>query len=149
MSDTHCVAQRRDIAADITTKILTSLNAGVMPWRKPWDGARTGLALPRRATGECYRGVNTIMLWFASAARGYASPYWLAFNQAIKLGAHVRKGERGEIVVYYGSAQRTALSADGGETETAFRFLQSYVAFNADQVEGAPCRRRKGAVTMT
>ncbi|MEQ1808533.1 MAG: zincin-like metallopeptidase domain-containing protein [Terricaulis sp.] len=140
MSDTHCVAQRRDIAADITAKILTSLNAGVMPWRKPWDGARTGLALPRRATGECYRGVNTIMLWFASAARGYASPYWLTFNQAIKLGAHVRKGERGEIVVYYGSAHRTALSAEGGETETAFRFLKSYVAFNADQVEGLPER---------
>ncbi|MBK8544996.1 MAG: ArdC family protein [Caulobacteraceae bacterium] len=104
MSDTHCVAQRRDIAADITAKILASLNAGVMPWRKPWDGARTGPVLPRRATGECYRGVNTIMLWYASTAHGYASPYWLTFNQAIKLGAHVRKGERGEIVVYYGSA---------------------------------------------
>ncbi|MBL8544854.1 MAG: DUF1738 domain-containing protein [Hyphomonadaceae bacterium] len=140
MSDTHCVGHRRDIAADITAKILASLNAGVMPWHRPWDGARTGPALPRRANGEIYRGVNTIMLWYASAARGYASPYWVTFNQAIKLGARVRKGERGEIVVYYGSAHRTALTAEGGETETAFRFLKSYAAFNADQVEGLPER---------
>ncbi|MFN3465367.1 MAG: ArdC family protein [Terricaulis sp.] len=145
MSDTPCVASRRDIAADITAKILTSLEAGVMPWRKPWDGARAGPALPRRATGECYRGVNTIMLWYASAAHGFSSPYWLTFNQAIKLGAHVRKGERGEIVVYYGSAHRTVSGPSGGngaepEAETAFRFLKSYVAFNADQVEGLPDR---------
>ena len=93
---------RRDVAADITAKILHELDQGVLPWRKPWDGARTGLVLPRRATGENYRGVNVIILWSAAMERGYASPYWLTFNQAVKLGAHVRKGERGEIVVYYG-----------------------------------------------
>jgi antirestriction protein ArdC len=98
---------RRDVAADITAKILAELKNGVMPWRKPWDGARTGLALPRRATGESYRGVNVIILWSAAMERGYSSPYWLTFNQAVKLGAYVRKGERGEIVVYYGRATRT------------------------------------------
>lgn len=138
MSNASCIASRRDVAADITAKILSSLNQGLMPWRKPWDGARVGVALPRRVTGEYYRGVNTIMLWRASAAHGYASPYWLTFNQAIKLGAHVRKGERGELVVYYGSAQRTERAVDGAEIETAFRFLKSYVAFNADQIEGLP-----------
>ncbi|MBK6703118.1 MAG: ArdC family protein [Caulobacteraceae bacterium] len=110
MSDTHCVAQRRDIAADITAKILASLNAGVMPWRKPWDGARTGLALPRRATGECYRGVNTIMLWFASAARGYASPYWLTFNQAIKLGRACARASAARSSSIMAAPQRTALA---------------------------------------
>lgn len=140
MSATHQAASRRDVAADITTKILASLAAGVMPWRKPWDGARTSPALPRRVTGECYRGVNTIMLWHAGAAHGFTSPYWLSFAQAIKLGGHVRKGERGELVVYYGSAQRTDVSADGAETETAFRFLKAYVVFNAGQIEGLPER---------
>ncbi|MBI3438214.1 MAG: ArdC family protein [Proteobacteria bacterium] len=78
---------RRDVAADITAKILAELESGVLPWRKPWDGARTGLALPRRATGETYRGVNVIILWSAALERGYISPYWLTFNQAVKLGA--------------------------------------------------------------
>jgi antirestriction protein ArdC len=140
MSDTHSTMSPRDVAAEITAKILASLERGVMPWRKPWDGARTGPALPRRVTGESYRGVNIIMLWHASTAHGYASPYWLSFKQAVKLGAHVRKGERGETVVYYGSAQRTEIKADGAESETAFRFLKSYVAFNADQIEGLPER---------
>ena len=63
---------RRDVAAEITAKILRELKSGVLPWRKPWDGARTGLVLPRRATGETYRGVNVIILWSAAMERGYA-----------------------------------------------------------------------------
>lgn len=133
---TTSVHARRDIAADINARILASLEQGVMPWRRPWDGARTGAVLPRRATGECYRGVNTIMLWLASAAHGYSSPYWLTYKQAAKLGAHVRKGERGELVVYYGVAQRRAALTDTGSSDETFRFLKSYVAFNADQIEG-------------
>jgi len=139
MSDTTRAA-RRDVAAAITTKILASLGQGLMPWRKPWDGARAGLALPRRVTGECYRGVNTIMLWHASAAAGYQSPYWLTYNQAAALGAHVRRGERGHIVVYYGRSQRIESGADGAAEEIAFRFLKSYVVFNADQIDGLPER---------
>ena len=82
---TNVAGQRRDIALEITTKILAELERGVMPWRKPWDGARTGLALPRRATGENYRGVNVIMLWSAAVAKGYASPYWITLRQALLL----------------------------------------------------------------
>ncbi|PZO52408.1 MAG: antirestriction protein ArdC [Alphaproteobacteria bacterium] len=129
---------RRDIAADITQKILTQLERGVLPWKKPWDGARTGIVLPRRAGGEPYRGVNVVMLWSASISAGYASPYWLTFKQAAKLGAHVRKGERGEIVVYYGQATKKRVDEAGGESKDAFRFLKSYVAFNADQIENLP-----------
>ncbi|MCC6789746.1 MAG: DUF1738 domain-containing protein [Hyphomonadaceae bacterium] len=131
---------RRDVAADITAKILRELEAGVMPWRKPWDGARTGLALPRRVGGESYRGVNVVILWSAAFERGYSSPYWLTFNQAVKLGAHVRKGERGEIVVYYGQATRKRRDAGGAEVEDAFRFLKWYVVFNAGQIDNLPER---------
>jgi len=131
---------RRDVAAEITAKILVELEAGVMPWRKPWDGARTGVALPRRATGETYRGVNVILLWSAAIERGYASHYWLTFNQAVKLGAQVRKGERGEVVVYYGQGTRKRFDEAGGEVEDAFRFLKWYVVFSADQIDNLPAR---------
>ncbi len=134
------VGARRDIAAEITTKICLELEAGVLPWRKPWDGARTGAVLPRRATGESYRGVNVILLWSAAIERGYVSPYWLTFNQAVKLGAQVRKGERGEVVVYYGHGKRTRLDDRGAEVEDAFRFLKSYVVFSADQIDNLPAR---------
>jgi antirestriction protein ArdC len=131
---------RRDVAGEITAKILRELELGVMPWRKPWDGARTGPVLPRRATGENYRGVNVIILWSAALERGYASPYWLTFNQAVKLGANVRKGERGEIVVYYGQGKRKRLAGAGTEVEDAFRFLKWYVVFCADQIDNLPAR---------
>ena len=131
---------RRDVAAEITAKILAALDAGVMPWRKPWDGARTGLALPRRHNGQCYRGVNVIMLWSAAVARGYASPYWLTLKQANQFGASIRKGERGEIVVYYGRAAKTRRDDKGEPVEDGFRFLKYTIAFNADQVAGLPDR---------
>ena len=140
--NTHSVraGARRDVAAEITAKILSELKSGVLPWRKPWDGARTGLALPRRATGETYRGVNILILWSAAMERGYISPYWLTFNQAVKLGANVRKGERGEVVVYYGQAKRTRVDEGGAEVEDAFRFLKWYVVFSADQIDNLPAR---------
>jgi len=131
---------RRDVAAEITSKILSELEAGVMPWRKPWDGARIGPVLPRRVTGESYRGVNVILLWSAAIERGYASPYWLTFNQAVKLGAQVRKGERGEVVVYYGQGTRKRIDDGGAEVEDAFRFLKWYVVFCADQIDNLPGR---------
>jgi len=131
---------RRDIAAEITAKILVELEAGVMPWRKPWDGARTGVVLPRRVTGETYRGVNVVLLWSAAIERGYLSPYWLTFNQAVKLGAQVRKGERGEVVVYYGQGTRTRIDKAGAEIEDPFRFLKWYIVFCADQIDNLPAR---------
>ncbi|MFZ4604502.1 MAG: ArdC family protein [Caulobacterales bacterium] len=129
---------RRDIAGEITAKILAQLEAGVMPWRKPWDSARAGLALPLRSTGASYRGVNTIMLWCAAIDRGYSSPFWLTLKQANALGAQVRKGERGEIVVYYGQSAKTRVDEHGASVEDRFRFLKHYVAFNADQIAGLP-----------
>lgn len=131
---------RADVAADITAEILEQLAKGVMPWRKPWDGARSGVSLPLRSTGEPYRGVNVVILWSAATAKGYWSPYWLTFKQASALGACVRKGERGRIVVYYGAAARTRIDANGAEQEERFRFLKSYVVFNAEQIAGLPDR---------
>jgi len=141
MTSQHAhIGARRDVAAEITSKILSELKAGVMPWRKPWDGARIGPVLPRRVTGESYRGVNVILLWSAAIERDYASPYWLTFNQAVKLGAQVRKGERGEVVVYYGQGTRKRTDDAGVEVEDAFRFLKWYVVFSADQIDNLPAR---------
>ncbi len=129
---------RRDIAAEITAKILAELERGVLPWRKPWDGARVSPVLPRRANGEAYRGVNVIMLWSASITKGFVSPYWLTLKQANQLGAHIRRAERGETVVYYGQAAKTNQDESGAGVEERFRFLKCYTAFNAEQIEGLP-----------
>jgi antirestriction protein ArdC len=40
------------------------------------------------------------MLWATAMERGYSAPIWMTFKQAQELGAHVRKGEKGTLVVY-------------------------------------------------
>ena len=131
---------RGDIAARVTARILADLDRGVLPWRKPWDASSTSPFLPRRASGEIYRGATVVLLWSAGAAQGYTSPYWLTFNQASKLGGRVRKGERGEVVIYYGQASAPRAEESSEARGGSFRFLKAYVAFNADQVVDLPDR---------
>jgi antirestriction protein ArdC len=58
----------------VTEKIIEKLEAGTVPWRKPWGSANK----PRNlTTGDAYRGINTFLLNMA----GYESPYFLTFIQ--------------------------------------------------------------------
>jgi N-terminal domain of anti-restriction factor ArdC len=66
----------------ITESVLKQLEQGVAPWRKPWS-----TSIPQNLISKKpYRGLNVFLL----ATQGYGSPYWLTFNQAKQLGAHVR-----------------------------------------------------------
>ncbi|RUX23881.1 DUF1738 domain-containing protein, partial [Mesorhizobium sp. M4A.F.Ca.ET.050.02.1.1] len=94
---------------------------------------------PLRAGGIPYQGINVLMLWAAAVEKGYATPFWLTFKQALDLGAHVRKGEKGSLVVYAGRITGTETdTATGEESETSIPFLKGYTVFNAEQVEGLP-----------
>jgi antirestriction protein ArdC len=78
------------------------------------------------------------MLWSASVTKGYSAPLWLTFKQAQELGAHVRKGETGELVVYADRITRTETDAKGEEVEKEIPFLKGYTVFNAEQIENLP-----------
>ena len=62
---------------------------------------------PLRHNGQPYNGINVLMLWAAAVSEGYSAPIWMTFRQAKELGAHVRKGEKGELVVYANTITRT------------------------------------------
>src|SRR3546814_12561179 len=65
----------------------------------------------------------------------------MTYNQALKLGAQVRKGEKSTIAICYKSYTKEVESAESGETsEEARRVLKAYPVFNADQVENLPER---------
>jgi antirestriction protein ArdC len=72
-------------------------------------------------SGIPYRGINVIMLWSAAELKGYRSPLWLTFKQALELGGNVRKGETGELVVYADRINRTETNIKGEEVECGFR----------------------------
>ena len=64
---------KRDIYREVTDKILSALERGVVPWRCPWGRYR---GLPANlSSGKAYRGANTILLAMARRCVGYDSPY--------------------------------------------------------------------------
>ena len=97
-----------------------------------------GKTLPLRSTGQPYSGVNVLTLWADACDRGYQSPYWFGFHTALKLGAHVRKGEHGAPIVYANKVIKTEARENGEEETRAVPFLKQSTVFNAEQIEGLP-----------
>jgi antirestriction protein ArdC len=126
-------------AARITDQIIERLEAGTKPWVKPWRGGT--VSRPLRSCGTPYRGMNVFWLWMIADLNGYASPYWMTYAQAVKLGAQVRKGEKSTIAIFYKSYAKEVAASEGGEIEEETRrVLKSYAVFNADQIDGLESR---------
>jgi antirestriction protein ArdC len=95
--------------------------------------------LPLRHNGIACRGVNVLALWMASLARGYRSPIWMTFRQAVELGGSVRKGEKGSLTVFASSLTRTETDESTGETAAPeIHYLKGYTVFNVEQIDGLP-----------
>ncbi len=132
---------RTDVYERITNQIVAELEKGVRPWLKPWSGEHAAgrITRPLRANGIPYRGINVVMLWSAAMEKGYAAPIWITFKQAKELGASVRKGEQGSLVVYADKITRRETDVDTGEeSERQIPFMKGYTVFNVEQVEGLP-----------
>ncbi|WP_449252669.1 ArdC family protein [Brevundimonas naejangsanensis] len=130
---------RPDIHTRITNQILAQLEAGVRPWIQPWTSAGN-VSRPLRHDGTPYNGINILLLWSEAAVRGFTAPTWMTFRQALALGGHVRKGERGSTVVYANTLVRTDTSDAGEEATSRIPFLKAYTVFNIDQIEDLPER---------
>jgi len=107
----------------VTQTIIEKLEAGEIPWRRPWVTS----APKNLVSGKEYRGINTFML----GASGFPRPEWLTFNQAAKLGATVRAGERSSMVVYFNVGEER-LNAKTGKLSKPFLLRYSRV-FNISQ----------------
>lgn len=117
----------------ITDRIVAMLESGVRPWVQSWSAQGGGR--PLRENGQPYRGMNTVNLWAAAMARGFASPYWLTFNRAKALGAKVKKGAKAELAFYANTFRKT--DEETGK-EKFIPFLKAFPVFNADEIEGLP-----------
>ena len=91
-----------DLYTRITSQIVESIEAGVLPWLKPWsvEHAAGRVSRPLRHNGEAYSGINVLVLWMAAELHGFSCPHWLTFRQAKELGGFVKKGEKSSPVVY-------------------------------------------------
>lgn len=121
-----------DVYQIITDRIISALEAGTVPWNKPWqsklaDGSSNAPANYR--SGKAYRGVNAFLLGMTP----YDCPLWLTFKQAKEAGGCVRKGEKGMPVVFW----KRLLGVDKATGEKkVIPLLRYYTVFNVRQCEG-------------
>ena len=135
---------RASLYTEITDKIIAELEAGRIPWVQPWGTAaiKAPLAMPRNAsTHRGFSGINVLILWGSVIERGFSGQSWLTFRQALRLGGHVRKGERGTTIVYadrFTPDDERRRAAEAGEEPGAVPFLKRFTVFNSDQCDGLP-----------
>lgn len=122
----------------VTNKIIEAIEAGVMPWVKPWSHPKCGL--PRNAiTGREYSGINTLILSMSS----YQQNTWLTYNQAREAGGQVRKGEHGAQVVFYKSLtvkDKEGATSTGEIKEKSIPMLRIFTVFNTEQIDNLPLK---------
>lgn len=135
----------RDLYAEVTNRIVAALEAGVTPWIRPWTVDYEPFptnAVSRRS----YRGINAILLTLEAQSRGYRRNAWLTFRQAKELGAHIRTGEKGTVVVFYKLHELPHLATvepiEEERRPKVISFLRWFTVFNVAQVDGLPDRLR-------
>lgn len=131
-----------DIYAAITDRIIAQLEAGTIPWTKPWVCAGSAGAAVSYISGKPYSLLNQMLL-------GRPGEY-LSYKQCEQRGGQVRKGEKSQMVVFW-----KWLEEEDPETgkKKQIPFLRYYNVFHIDQCEGIKPRRipelPEGAETKT
>jgi antirestriction protein ArdC len=122
-------SKRNQVYEIVTQRLIEALEQGTVPWRQPWKRAD----MPRNlVTKQPYRGSNVFALLF----QGYRSPFWCTFKQALALGGHVKKGEKGTPIVFWRWITEQK-QADGtvAKLERAIPHVRYYTVFNVEQCQ--------------
>ena len=86
----------------VTAQIVAAIEAGAGTCTMPWHCSVVSVTMPVNAATEMpYHGVNIVALWVAVATKCYVIGYWVSYQQWCKLGAQVRGGERGSLIIFY------------------------------------------------
>lgn len=129
----------------VTERLIGMLESGTAPWQKPWDAGIAAMNRPHNFNGRPYHGVNALMLWCTAIDKGYEDPRWLTFKQVNKLGGHVNKGEKAQIVEYWQWEKEVENPETGEKEKVPLEHPKVYRAavFNADQCTGLPKLRHQ------
>lgn len=141
---------RLDVHQAITDKIVAAIEAGAGEFQMPWHRPGVAFTLPKNArTENAYRGSNILALWIDADEKKFERQIWATYKQWEELGAQVRKGEKGSLIVKYGEwvpkapadepKSDAASDDDGGKR----LFAKPAYVFNIDQVDAPPELRAK------
>lgn len=130
---------RRDLYAEVSARVVAELERGAAPWVKPWS-ATAGANTPCNAvTNRPYSGCNVVLLWLARD-RGWPTPRFLTFKQALEAGGNVRRGEHGTKVYFVKQLRVRDNDKDtnDGADEKIVPMMREYTIFNVAQCENLP-----------
>ena len=125
---------KKDVYAIVNQKIIDQLEKGTVPWLQPWTDA----GLPKNlVSGKSYRGINIMLL----GCMGYPENKFLTFKQLNEMGAKVKKGEHGHMVVFWNvveKEQNIIQSTEQQNSSNKKTVLRYYIVFNIAQCENIP-----------
>ena len=139
---------RIDVHEAITTKIVAAIETGAGEFQMPWHRPGVAFTIPRNAlTEKNYRGSNVLSLWIDADEKKFEHQTWATFKQWQELGAQVRKGEKGSLIVKYGewtpkdkgspvAGERPEGKQDDDEDGGKRLFAKAAWVFNVQQVDG-------------
>ncbi len=135
---------KQDVHEAITAKIIAAIEAGAGEFQMPWHRPGVAFTIPRNAlTEKQYRGSNILSLWIDADDKKFEHQVWATFKQWQELGAQVRKGEKGSLIVKYGewvpkqAAGETKPETGSDDEDGAKRlFAKAAWVFNVGQVDG-------------
>jgi antirestriction protein ArdC len=145
---------RLDVHQAITDKIVREIESGAGDFKMPWHRPGLSFTIPKNAsTGNHYRGSNILSLWIDADEKKFEHQLWATYKQFAELGAQVRKGEKGSLIVKYGEWVPKNAEAAFGETNNGTQnddedagkrlYAKPAFVFNIDQVDAPDELRAK------
>ena len=115
-----------DIYKEVTDRIISQMEEGVIPWSKPRIACGKAIS---RSTGKPYSLLNQMLL-------GRPGEY-LTFKQCQEAGGKVKKGEKSSMAVFW-----KWIEQEDEETheKKEVPFLRYYNVFHIDQCEGVAAK---------
>ena len=111
-----------NIYEEITNRMISEMEQGIIPWQKPWMAAGSAIS---HTTGKPYSLLNQMLL-------GRPGEY-ATFKQVQQEGGYVRKGEKASMVVFWKWIDQE--DEETGEVKQ-IPFLRYYNVFHISQCEG-------------
>jgi antirestriction protein ArdC len=119
MTMTTTTGPKKDVYQIITDRILEKLEAGKIPWERPWrlyGGGDGEIGFYQNGiTKRKYGGVNILLL----AGCGFESPDFFSWKQVEKLGGTIKDEHKknGEMVVFWKITRYKAQNGDDADND--------------------------------
>lgn len=134
---------RIDVHEAITAKIVAAIEAGAGAFEMPWHRPGVAFTIPKNAlTSKPYNGSNVLSLWIDADDKKFEHQIWATYKQWEEIGAQVRKGEKGSLIVKYGewipkNQREQDQSAKSDDDDHGKRlYAKPAWVFNVGQVDG-------------